>query len=140
MWVCSCRGVRYNCRVFLLNRKIVYIRPKLSMADDGNYRSVTALLVKDVKSRKQSLCPFPSHLLPGPHSLPPPPPRAPLVPHQKFPCAPLWTVSALQTHLRRLITPYQRFSWPAVWSKSTMTRSQASYQHYQVSADLLSPM
>ncbi|DBA79501.1 TPA: hypothetical protein ACH3X2_007768 [Trebouxia sp. C0005] len=32
------RGVRFNCRVFLLNRKIVFIRPKLSMADDGNYR------------------------------------------------------------------------------------------------------
>ena len=36
--LCFCRGVRYNCRVFLLNRKIIYIRPKLSMADDGNYR------------------------------------------------------------------------------------------------------
>lgn len=36
--LCCCRGVRYNCRVFLLNRKIIYIRPKLSMADDGNYR------------------------------------------------------------------------------------------------------
>ncbi len=35
-----CRGVRFNCRVFLLNRKIVFIRPKLSMADDGNYRQV----------------------------------------------------------------------------------------------------
>lgn len=33
-----CRGVRFNCRVFLLNRKILFIRPKLSMADDGNYR------------------------------------------------------------------------------------------------------
>lgn len=32
------RGVRFNCRVFLLNRKILFIRPKLSMADDGNYR------------------------------------------------------------------------------------------------------
>eukprot|EP01130_Rhizamoeba_saxonica_P017339 TRINITY_DN8375_c0_g1_i1.p1 TRINITY_DN8375_c0_g1~~TRINITY_DN8375_c0_g1_i1.p1 ORF type:complete len:738 (-),score=143.11 TRINITY_DN8375_c0_g1_i1:13-2226(-) len=32
------RNVRYNCRVFILNRKIVLIRPKLCMADDGNYR------------------------------------------------------------------------------------------------------
>lgn len=32
------QGVRYNCRVFCLNRKIVLIRPKLFMADDGNYR------------------------------------------------------------------------------------------------------
>eukprot|EP01124_Arcella_intermedia_P021625 TRINITY_DN3064_c0_g1_i3.p1 TRINITY_DN3064_c0_g1~~TRINITY_DN3064_c0_g1_i3.p1 ORF type:complete len:865 (-),score=231.12 TRINITY_DN3064_c0_g1_i3:2-2596(-) len=31
-------NVRYNCRVFLLNRKIVMIRPKLALADDGNYR------------------------------------------------------------------------------------------------------
>lgn len=31
-------NVRYNCRVFCLNRKIVLIRPKMSLADDGNYR------------------------------------------------------------------------------------------------------
>jgi hypothetical protein len=31
-------NVRYNCRVFLLNRKVVLIRPKLFLADDGNYR------------------------------------------------------------------------------------------------------
>lgn len=32
------RGVRYNCRIFLLDRKVVFIRPKMAMADDGNYR------------------------------------------------------------------------------------------------------
>jgi NAD+ synthase (glutamine-hydrolysing) len=32
------RGVRYNCRVFLLNSKIILIRPKLHLANDGNYR------------------------------------------------------------------------------------------------------
>jgi NAD+ synthase (glutamine-hydrolysing) len=32
------KNVRYNCRVFCLNRKIVLIRPKISLADDGNYR------------------------------------------------------------------------------------------------------
>ncbi|GAB5360407.1 hypothetical protein AAMO2058_000625300 [Amorphochlora amoebiformis] len=32
------KGVRYNCRVFCLNRKILAIRPKLCLADDGNYR------------------------------------------------------------------------------------------------------
>lgn len=32
------RNVRYNCRVFCLNRQIVLIRPKLYLADDGNYR------------------------------------------------------------------------------------------------------
>jgi NAD+ synthase (glutamine-hydrolysing) len=31
-------GVRYNCRVILLNRKVLHIRPKLHLADDGNYR------------------------------------------------------------------------------------------------------
>jgi NAD+ synthase (glutamine-hydrolysing) len=31
-------GVRYNCRVFVLGRKILLIRPKMWMADDGNYR------------------------------------------------------------------------------------------------------
>jgi NAD+ synthase (glutamine-hydrolysing) len=31
-------NVRYNCRVFCLNRKIVLIRPKVTLADDGNYR------------------------------------------------------------------------------------------------------
>lgn len=31
-------GVRYNCRVLCLNRKILLIRPKTAMADSGNYR------------------------------------------------------------------------------------------------------
>lgn len=31
-------GVRYNCRIFLLNKKVVHIRPKTALADDGNYR------------------------------------------------------------------------------------------------------
>lgn len=31
-------GVRYNCRVWCLNRKILLIRPKMFLADDGNYR------------------------------------------------------------------------------------------------------
>lgn len=32
------RGVRYNCRVLCLNRRILLIRPKMFLADDGNYR------------------------------------------------------------------------------------------------------
>lgn len=32
------RGVRYNCRVFVLDGKILLVRPKLYMANDGNYR------------------------------------------------------------------------------------------------------
>lgn len=31
-------GVRYNCRVFALNREILLIRPKMCLANDGNYR------------------------------------------------------------------------------------------------------
>lgn len=32
------KNVAYNCRVIFLNRKILLIRPKMKMADDGNYR------------------------------------------------------------------------------------------------------
>ena len=32
------RGARYNCRVLCYNRKILLIRPKTAMADNGNYR------------------------------------------------------------------------------------------------------
>ncbi|KAL8141554.1 hypothetical protein V2J09_014586 [Rumex salicifolius] len=31
---------RYNCQVFCLNRKIVMIRPKMWLANDGNYREL----------------------------------------------------------------------------------------------------
>ena len=31
-------GVRYNCRVLCVNRKILMIRPKTALADNGNYR------------------------------------------------------------------------------------------------------
>ncbi|CAD7695941.1 unnamed protein product [Ostreobium quekettii] len=31
-------GVRYNCRVFVYNQKIVFIQPKRELANDGNYR------------------------------------------------------------------------------------------------------
>ncbi|PID85334.1 MAG: NAD(+) synthase [Chloroflexi bacterium] len=32
------KNVRYNCRVLVVNRRILLIRPKLILADDGNYR------------------------------------------------------------------------------------------------------
>ncbi|XP_055844590.1 glutamine-dependent NAD(+) synthetase [Episyrphus balteatus] len=32
------RNVAYNCRVAFFNRRILLIRPKMSMCDDGNYR------------------------------------------------------------------------------------------------------
>ncbi|KAK1258142.1 hypothetical protein QJS04_geneDACA021669 [Acorus gramineus] len=31
-------SVRYNCQVFCLNRRIIMIRPKMCLANDGNYR------------------------------------------------------------------------------------------------------
>jgi NAD+ synthase (glutamine-hydrolysing) len=34
------RNVGYNCRIFILNRKIILIRPKMCMANDGNYREL----------------------------------------------------------------------------------------------------
>eukprot|EP00750_Incisomonas_marina_P014578 INCI17689.3.p1 GENE.INCI17689.3~~INCI17689.3.p1 ORF type:complete len:681 (-),score=110.69 INCI17689.3:393-2435(-) len=34
------RSVRYNCRVFCLNRKVILIRPKLFLANEGNYREL----------------------------------------------------------------------------------------------------
>lgn len=32
------RDVRYNCRLFLHNSRIALIRPKMHLANDGNYR------------------------------------------------------------------------------------------------------
>lgn len=32
------RGVRYNCRILIYNAEIILIRPKLWLANDGNYR------------------------------------------------------------------------------------------------------
>ena len=32
------RNVSYNCRVILLNRRVIGIRPKIYLANDGNYR------------------------------------------------------------------------------------------------------
>jgi NAD+ synthase (glutamine-hydrolysing) len=31
-------GTRYNCRVMALDRRVLLIRPKLLLANDGNYR------------------------------------------------------------------------------------------------------
>lgn len=33
-------GVRYNCRAYCLNSQILLIRPKLYLANDGNYREL----------------------------------------------------------------------------------------------------
>lgn len=34
------RNVRYNCRVLVHNRKLLLIRPKICLANDGNYREM----------------------------------------------------------------------------------------------------
>lgn len=34
------QNVRYNCRVFVMDRKILLIRPKVFLANDGNYREM----------------------------------------------------------------------------------------------------
>jgi hypothetical protein len=31
-------GVQYNCRVLVLDRRVLLVRPKLALANDGNYR------------------------------------------------------------------------------------------------------
>uniref|UniRef100_I3J649 Glutamine-dependent NAD(+) synthetase n=1 Tax=Oreochromis niloticus TaxID=8128 RepID=I3J649_ORENI len=40
IWPIMHHNVRYNCRVLFLNRKILLIRPKMMMANHGNYREV----------------------------------------------------------------------------------------------------
>ena len=32
------KNVGYNCRVFVLNKKVLLIRPKMALCDCGNYR------------------------------------------------------------------------------------------------------
>jgi hypothetical protein len=32
------RNIRFNCRVLIYNKKIILIRPKMALAEDGNYR------------------------------------------------------------------------------------------------------
>ncbi|XP_019510209.1 PREDICTED: glutamine-dependent NAD(+) synthetase [Hipposideros armiger] len=34
------RNVRYNCRVIFLNRKVLLIRPKMALANEGNYHEL----------------------------------------------------------------------------------------------------
>eukprot|EP00624_Nannochloropsis_granulata_P002499 evm.model.NODE_22584_length_7007_cov_26.267733.3 len=56
-------GVRYNCRVFLLNSKILLIRPKLFLADDGNYREGRYFTPYKQASSSSPPC-LETHLLP----------------------------------------------------------------------------
>jgi NAD+ synthase (glutamine-hydrolysing) len=34
------KSVKYNCRIIISERKIVLIRPKIYLANDGNYREM----------------------------------------------------------------------------------------------------
>lgn len=34
------KSIKYNCRILSYNRKIIFIRPKLYLANDGNYREM----------------------------------------------------------------------------------------------------
>jgi NAD+ synthase (glutamine-hydrolysing) len=45
------RNVRYNCRVICLNGKILLIRPKMWLANDGNYREMrqyVSRIIRDI--------------------------------------------------------------------------------------------
>jgi NAD+ synthase (glutamine-hydrolysing) len=46
-------GVRYNCRVLALNRRILVIRPKSALADSGNYRESRYFTAYHNASEKQ---------------------------------------------------------------------------------------
>eukprot|EP00127_Corallochytrium_limacisporum_P003787 Clim_evm1s153 gene=Clim_evmTU1s153 len=68
------KGVRYNCRVFFYNKEILLIRPKLFLANDGNYREMRWFtpyrrrmeisdyilpdFVSERTAKKQTTCPF----------------------------------------------------------------------------------
>ncbi|RYH28661.1 hypothetical protein EON65_11370 [archaeon] len=54
--------VRYNCRVFCYNQKIVLIRPKIFLADDGNYREKRFFASWDVNDTKVHEHPLPDLL------------------------------------------------------------------------------
>ena len=56
------QSVRYNCRVLCLNRKIVLIRPKLFLADDGNYRESRWFTTWKKSSKNELVCA--QHVLP----------------------------------------------------------------------------
>ena len=56
-------GVRYNCRVICYNRKVLLIRPKTAMADNGNYREGRYFTAYSSPANSTANCPE-KHLLP----------------------------------------------------------------------------
>lgn len=55
-------NVRYNCRVFCLDGKIVLIRPKCFLADDGNYREKRYFASWDISNTSLEAHPLPDLL------------------------------------------------------------------------------
>ncbi|GAB0498213.1 hypothetical protein MMPV_009554, partial [Pyropia vietnamensis] len=53
------RGVAYNARVLLANRRVLLVRPKMALADDGNYREARYFRAWTPRSR-----PLDEYLLP----------------------------------------------------------------------------
>lgn len=47
------KNVSYNCRVIIYNGKILMIRPKMWMANDGNYVSYSWLALETADQTKQ---------------------------------------------------------------------------------------
>ena len=66
-------GVRYNCRVIVSNRRILLIRPKVALADGGNYREsrwFTAYPTSATASPRNEVHRLPLHLFPDQESAP----------------------------------------------------------------------
>mmetsp|Transcript_3117 Transcript_3117/g.4396 ORF Transcript_3117/g.4396 Transcript_3117/m.4396 type:complete len:737 (+) Transcript_3117:99-2309(+) len=57
-------GARYNCRVLCANRKILLIRPKTAMADNGNYREGRYFTAYRIPDNGESNGKNEPHLLP----------------------------------------------------------------------------
>jgi hypothetical protein len=66
-------GVLYNCRVFMLNRSILLIRPKLHLANDGNYRETRYAGTQNLTLPPLPLPPYPLSPPGVLAPLPPPP-------------------------------------------------------------------
>lgn len=59
------KNVPYNCRVWVLNRKIIGIRPKIFMANDGNYREMRWFTPWYVEPGQPGFGPLEEYFLPG---------------------------------------------------------------------------
>lgn len=55
------KTVKYNCRILLLNGRVLFIRPKMFLANDGNYRE-TRWFTPWMRPRSHETYPLPSHI------------------------------------------------------------------------------